>query len=180
MDYKIKKALEYAKHNKRREVVMMHFNSLVKLMDLMVENNNCDFEEINNHISQIQSEIEIRPIIPCSVDFDTLNLDSETIEIKTPLSITDSTVVTINGQNFNQDDMRNILVDILTLYLKTTGNSPNYNYHTNNLLSQHIVALKRHIMDKLELTNTTKLKAKTWWEELKKLSTPSQLKIKHH
>jgi prophage antirepressor-like protein len=185
LDYKMKKVLEYAKHNKRREVVMMNFNSLVKLIDLMAENNDCDFEEINRHIAQLKDEAEIIPIIPVSVDFNTLDLeDPDVIEIKTPLAITDSTVITINGQIFTQDAMRDILVDIINLYLQTSGNSPTYNYYTNNLLSHKITlewgVIKRHIMDRINLTNINKLKAKSWWDEIKKLHTPTCLKIKHH
>lgn len=107
LDFSIKKSLYHFLCKKNSELYCLYFDSLVELVDMLIDKGDISTEYINDFIKyRLKDVIILEPIIPEPILFNNI---SYTINNKTE---------TIDIRNTTINELKELLRDILDLYIK--------------------------------------------------------------
>jgi hypothetical protein len=118
LDYKLKKLLQQLKFNRKKEMVVVHYNALIKIVQHVSANHTEDYEYFNDFISsgEYKLSLDLTPVVPPPLIF-----SSHTITFKEHKNGKEIKTQTIDVANLNDEQKKEYLIKAIELFCKTSG-----------------------------------------------------------
>jgi hypothetical protein len=118
LDYKLKKLLQQLKFNRKKEMVVVHYSSLIKIVKHVSDNHTEDYEYFNDFISsgEYKLTLDLTPIVPPPVIF-----NNHTLTIKEHKNGEEIKTHTIDVANLNDDQKKEYLIRAIEIFCTSSG-----------------------------------------------------------
>jgi hypothetical protein len=183
LDYKLKKILAPFKNNKQKEMVVLHYEMLLKFVGYIANNHEKEYDFFNHYVENYHSYyINKNPVIPDAVDI------SDKTEDKTEITITETkNNVEINRQvidvsNLSKDDREEKIKEAINKYLNDSGEHTDFDCDKHTItegLSISWSVIKQTLMTILNIQQSKKLKSTLWWTDAKEIAADSNIKLNY-
>jgi hypothetical protein len=129
IDVRLKRILKDFKHNKRKEMVIMNYEALIKIINLYINHNEEEydtFNEIVNNYIRLYIDQPVNIIEPINID--KLFINEEKEEIKLTEKKRNN-----NMSSLTEEERRVKIIEHMNDFLSTTNGSFDYDLHKNKL-----------------------------------------------
>jgi phage anti-repressor protein len=170
LDYKLKKLLQQLKYNCKKEMVVVHYNSLIKIVRHVSANHTEDYEYFNTFIESGEYKLSLNaaPIIPQPILFGT-----HTITITEQKDGDEIKSKVIDIANLTDAEKRQYLIQAIEIFC--TNNGTDYNHDEEKNSDKKIVVVWKELQTILKgICHTAKLQPSKWRNPLKSIGDDSK------
>jgi hypothetical protein len=170
LDYKLKKLLQQLKYNRKKEMVVVHYDSLIKIVRHVSTNHTEDYEYFNTFIDSGEYKLSLNtaPVIPTPILFDT-----HTITITEQKYGDEINSKVIDIANLTDAEKRQYLIQAIEIFC--TNNGTDYNHDEEKNSDKKIIVIWKELQTILkDICNTAKLQPSKWRNPLKSIGDNSK------
>jgi hypothetical protein len=170
LDYKLKKLLQQLKFNCKKEMVVVHYDSLIKIVRHVSANHTEDYEYFNTFINsgEYKLSLNLPPVIPQPIIFGT-----HTVTITEQKNGNEIASTVIDIANLTDAEKRQYLIQAIEIFC--TNNGTNYNHDEEKHSDKKIVVVWKDLQTILKgICHTAKLQPSKWRNPLKSIGDDSK------
>ena len=177
IDYRLKKILSHFKYNKNKEMVILHYDALMKIIKIITDNHMMESDYINIFLQkEYQSYIDRPIIIPSEINI------TEYRQITLIDNIDGSEIrrLTVDVSALSDTDILQKLKEMFNEYMRTTYDNPTFDCDNDKIKNAivHWTDIREMLMDSLGIDKPYKLKANIWKNKLKRVAEQTDTKVK--
>jgi len=130
LDYKLKKLLQQLKFNRKKEMVVVHYTALIKIVHHVSANHTEDYEYFNDFISsgEYKLSLDLTPVIPPPLIF-----DKHTIKMVEEKNGEEIKCEVIDIANLNDEQKKEYLIRAIEIFCTTSGTPYNHETEKDNV-----------------------------------------------
>ena len=171
LDNRLKKLLAFSKYNKNKEMVVIHFEGLCKIIREVSENHDEDYEYCNNYITEGYKEyLNKPPVIPPPIS---ISESREIAIIETEDNVEISRTV-IDVSNLSAVDREAKIKEAFNKYIQDKYNKPNFDCDADTITENVKIPwkeLKNILMSLSNIASIGKLKPSIWKTQTKTIAS---------
>jgi hypothetical protein len=170
LDYKLKKLLQQLKYNCKKEMVVVHYDSLIKIVRHVSANHTEDYEYFNTFIESGEYKLSLNttPVIPQPV-----LIDTHTITITEQKNGNEIQSTTIDIANLSDAEKQQYLIQAIEIFC--TNNGTEYNHDAEKNSDKKIIVVWKELQTILkDICHTAKLQPSKWRNPLKSIGDNSK------
>jgi hypothetical protein len=171
LDNRLKKLLAFSKYNKNKEMVVIHFDGLCKIIREVSENHDDDYEYCNKYITEGYKEyLNKPPVIPPPIN---ISESREIAIIETEDNVEISRTV-IDVSNLSVEDREAKIKEAFNKFIQDKYNKPNFDCDADTLTENVKVPWKEFkniLMNLSNIASIGKLKPSIWKTQTKTIAS---------
>jgi hypothetical protein len=125
LDHQLKKLLQFCKHNKKKEMCILHYDGLVEIIDFIEQNHSEGCEFVNDFIKNKNiAYMNKKPVIPPPI---IIGIPVKLITLIESVDNVESNRNVIDVSDISEDDRKEKIKEALNIFIRHETNTPEYN-----------------------------------------------------